>query len=64
MKSYIRQIMHDQKRTLRWLSDSTGLSYQTVFRATKDATIETLTLATLAKIAHALRVPLKSLFDE
>ncbi len=64
MKSNIRQIMDAQGKTIRELAETTGLSTQTIFRATKDDAIETLTLGTLARIANALRVHLKELFDE
>jgi DNA-binding Xre family transcriptional regulator len=56
--------MDTQKKTVRGLADATGLSTQTILRATKDDGIETLTLATLAKIAGALHVSVKELFDE
>ncbi len=64
VKSNIRQIMDAQGKTIRELAQTAKLSTQTIFRATKDDTIETLTLATLARIASALHVPLKELFDE
>lgn len=64
MKSHVRPIMDTQKKTVRGLADATGLSTQTILRATKDDGIETLTLATLAKIAGALHVSVKELFDE
>lgn len=64
MKSHIKQIMTDKKKSVRELAALSGVSHDTIVRAGKDEQIETITLSTLAKIARALRVSVKELFDE
>lgn len=63
-KSNIREFMNKKEKTLRDISQETGISTQTVFRATQDATIGACQLNTLAKIGSALGVKTKRLYDE
>lgn len=63
-KSNIREFMKKKEKTLRDISQETGISTQTVFRATQDATIGSCQLNTLAKIGEALGVKVKKLFEE
>lgn len=63
-KSNIRELMNKKNKTVRSLSKDTGLSTLTVFRATQDNTIGGCQLNTLAKIADALGVKTKRLYEE
>lgn len=63
-KSNIRELMNKKNKTVRSLSKDTGLSTLTVFRATQNDTIGGCQLNTLAKIADALGVKTKRLYEE
>jgi Predicted transcriptional regulator len=63
-KSNIRMLMEKKKKTVRSLADETGVSSQTVFRATQDDTIGSCQLNTLSKIGAALGVKTKRLYEE
>lgn len=56
--------MTEKKVTIRQLEKDSGLNNVTILRARKDETIIKCTLETLQKIAHALDVKVKDLFDE
>ena len=62
--SNVRKLMDKKRKTVRGIAQEIGLSQQTVFRATQDATIGGCQLNTLAKIGAALGVKAKRLFDE
>ena len=63
-KSNIRELMNKKGITIRDLSSQTELSTRTVHRATQDDTIGGCQLNTLAKIADALGVKTKRLYEE
>lgn len=63
-KSNIRELMGKKKKTVRGIAEETGISSQTVFRATQDDTIGSCQLNTLAKIGDSLGVRTKRLYDE
>ena len=62
MISNVRTIMERQQISIQALCDQTGLSNQTIQRA-RDERIKSLTLSTLERIAQALGVEVKELFD-
>ena len=62
--SNIKEIMKKKKKTIREVSDETGLSTRTLHRATKDETIGGCQLNTLSKIGVALGVKTKKLYEE
>ena len=62
--SNVRQVMDKKNKTIMQLSKETGLSSQTIFRATQDDTIGACQLNTLAKIGGALGVKTKRLYEE
>jgi len=62
--SNIREIMKKKKKTIREISDETGLSTRTLHRATQDDTIGSCQLNTLSKIGAALGVKTKRLYEE
>ena len=62
--SNIRGIMKKKKKTIREISDETGLSTRTLHRATQDDTIGSCQLNTLSKIGAALGVKTKRLYEE
>ena len=63
-KSNIRELMNKKGETVRSLSKKTHLSTLTIFRATQDDTIGGCQRNTLAKIADALGVKTKRLYEE
>ena len=63
-KSNIRELMNKKDKTVRSLRDETGLSVTTIQRAVSDDTIHKWELGTLAKIADALGVKTKRLYEE
>ena len=63
-KSNIRELMNKKGFTIRDLSIQTELSTRTIHRATQDDTIGGCQLNTLAKIADALGVKTKRLYEE
>lgn len=66
MKSNVRKIMEAKGVTLRALMEETGLANKTILSARKDDKqgICTCTLGTLDRIARALGVSPKDLFDD
>ena len=62
--SKVREIMDKKGKTIMQVAEATGLSSQTVHRATQDATIGGCQLNTLGKIGGALGVRTKRLYDE
>ena len=62
--STVRVLMDKKKKTVRAIKDETGLSFATIQRAVSDETIHKCELGTLGRIADALGVKAKRLFDE
>lgn len=63
-KSNIRELMDKKSMTVRDLCEKTGMSSRTLQRAVKDDTIHSCELGTLARIASALGVKTKKLYEE
>ncbi|WP_394027685.1 helix-turn-helix domain-containing protein [Desulfovibrio falkowii] len=63
-KSNIRDLMDKKGKTIRDISNETNVSLGTVHRSTKDETIGSCQLSTLARIGAALGVKTKRLYDE
>ena len=63
-RSNVREFMKKRGKTIRDISESTGVAIGTVHRATHDETIGGCQLNTLAKIGGALGVKTKRLYDE
>lgn len=61
--SNISEIMNKKGKTIRGISEEAGIALGTVHRATQDDTIGGCQLNTLGRIASALEVPVKDLFD-
>jgi len=61
--SKVRSLMDKKKTTVRDMVGQTGMSSRTIQRAVSDATIHKCELGTLGRIANALGVPVKKLFD-
>jgi len=61
--SNVTDIMKKKKVTIRELSEGTGLSTSTINKARQDESISECRLSTLGRIANALDVPVKELFD-
>ena len=64
MKSQVAKIMKEKSFSIRGLENETGLSTRTIQNARKDETFELCNLQTLKKIANALGVSVKDLFDD
>ena len=62
--SNVRELMNKKKKTIREVAAETNTSVSTVHRATQDDTIGGCQLNTLAKIADALGVKTKRLYEE
>ena len=62
--SNVRELMNKKKKTIREVAAETNMSVSTVHRATQDDTIGGCQLNTLAKIADALGVKTKRLYEE
>lgn len=60
--SNIKRLMTENKKTFRAL-EGCGVSRQTIHKARTDAGISECRLSTLGRIASALEVPVKGLFD-
>jgi DNA-binding Xre family transcriptional regulator len=60
--SHLAEIMQARKLSIRALADLSGVSHDTIQRA-RDHRIETVTLHVLARLAGALQVGVKDLFD-
>jgi len=63
-KSHVRALMEEKGVSLRELSKKSDVSLQTVINARSDEKIAGCSLATLGKLAEALDVPTKALFEE
>ena len=61
--SNLGKIAKEKKMTARAIIAVTGLSPTTLTKARKDDGIAECRLSTLGRIAHALDVPVKDLFD-
>ncbi|MDR2489721.1 MAG: helix-turn-helix transcriptional regulator [Desulfovibrio sp.] len=61
--SKIKEIMKDKDVTIRDIVAVSGLSSATLHKARSDVDISECRLSTLGRIAHALDVPVKALFD-
>lgn len=61
--SKIKQIMKERKVTIRDVTGSTGISSSTMAKARDNAGIAECRLSTLGRIANALDVSVKDLFD-
>lgn len=62
-KSYLKKIMHDRGVTVREMALRSGLDVTTIMRARNDHHITSCTLDTLARIAEALSVNTKDLYE-
>ena len=56
--------MERKGETLRSLGEKTGFSNRTLVKARTDSGISECRLSTLGRIANALKVPLKDLFED
>jgi len=61
--STVKEIMEKKGVTLRGLVGDSGVSKQTIINARSDSGISECRLSTLGRIASALEVPVKELFD-
>ena len=61
--SNIKRLMKERKKTFREVVQESGISMQTIHKARADGEIATCRLSTLGRIANALGVPVKELFD-
>lgn len=62
--SKVKEIMGKKGVTLRGLAETSGVSKQTIVNARSDEGISECRLSTLARIARALGVTTKDLYDE
>ena len=61
--SNVKDIMEKKGVTLRGLVETSGVSKQTILNARSDEGIADCRLSTLGRVALALGVPVKKLFD-
>ena len=61
--SNLKNLMKEKKITMKQLEDMTGMSPSTINKARQDDGIAECRLSTLGRIATALGVPIKKLFD-
>lgn len=64
VKSNVKQLMKAKNEKIRQLVERIDISRQTLMRARDDATVGSCSVDTLYKIAVALGVSVKDLFDE
>lgn len=64
IKSRLAVVLKERGLRITDVIDRSRLARETVFRAKKDGTISSCTLATLEAIAKAVGVPVKELFEE
>ena len=64
VKSNVKQLMKAKGEKIRQLVERIDISRQTLMRARDDATVGSCSVDTLCKIAVALDVSVKDLFDE
>ena len=62
-QSNFARIAKEKKMTARAITAATGLSPNTLTKARQDSGIAECRLSTLGRIANALEVPVKMLFD-
>ena len=62
-KSRIRELMEKKKITMRDMANKSGVSVVTLNKARQDEGIADCRLSTLGRVALALGVPVKKLFD-
>ena len=62
-KSKIDQILKEKGISTYTLAEKSGVSRQSLFKARSDSGISECRLSTLGRIANALEVPLKDLFE-
>ena len=62
-QSNVKKIMKNKKVTIRDVVEDSGLSSATVHKLRDDEGIAECRLSTLGRIAKALGVPIKKLFD-
>lgn len=63
-KSNVKELMKKKKLTMQTLSEQEGLSSATINRARQDEGIAECRLSTLGRIATALGVSTKKLYEE
>ena len=63
ISSNLKKLMKEKKITMKQLEDMTGMSPSTINNARQDDGIAECRLSTLGRIATALGVPVKTLFD-
>ena len=61
--SNLKKLMKEKKITMKQLEDMNGMSPSTINKARQDDGIAECRLSTLGRIATALGVPVKTLFD-
>ncbi|MDL2267996.1 helix-turn-helix transcriptional regulator [Desulfovibrio sp. OttesenSCG-928-G15] len=61
--SNVKRLMEEKKKTFQDVVSDSGLSRQTIHKARQDEGIAESRLSTIGRIAHALEVPVKDLFD-
>jgi len=61
--SNLKGLMQERGVTFQNLVEKSGLSRQTIHKARQDEGIAECRLSTLGRIAYALNVPVKKLFD-
>ena len=64
MKSRVKEMMEDQKVTVRVLAEKQSMTIRTIMKARDDNHIRNCRLGTLEKIAQALGCRVKDLFEE
>ena len=62
-RSNVKKIMKDKKVTIRDAVEASGLSSATIHKLRENEGIPACRLSTLGRIATALGVPVKTLFD-
>ena len=62
-RSNVKKIMKDKKVTIRDAVEASGLSSATIHKLRENEGITECRLSTLGRIATALGVPVKTLFD-
>ena len=63
IKSNVKRLMEEKGYTIRELIPVSGVSHATINKARTDTGISECRLSTLGRIANALEVPLKDLFE-
>ena len=61
--SKINQLLDEKGVSTYAIAEKSGVSRQSLFKARQDAGISECRLSTLGRIANALEVPVKELFD-